>query len=51
MSAGDAWCDDLALPDRSSRQASDIGKPVFYRFQKSADDRFPVMLELFCHSP
>jgi hypothetical protein len=26
------------------RQAS--GKPVFYRFQKPADERFPVMLEL-----
>ena len=30
------------------RQANDTGKPVFYRFQKPADDRFPVMLELFC---
>src|SRR5690606_27098948 len=33
------------------RQASDTGKPVFYRFQKPADDRFPVMLELFCRAP
>jgi hypothetical protein len=34
-----------------SRQASDTGKPVFYRFQKPADERFPVMLELFCRAP
>ncbi len=33
------------------RQASDTGKPMFYRFQKPADDRFPVMLELFCRAP
>jgi hypothetical protein len=33
------------------RQASDTGKPVFYRFQKPADAHFPVMLELFCRSP
>jgi len=33
------------------RQASDTGKPVFYRFQKPADERFPVMLELFCRMP
>jgi hypothetical protein len=33
------------------RQASDTEKPVFYRFQKPADERFPVMLELFCRAP
>ena len=33
------------------RQASSTGKPVFYRFQKPADERFPVMLELFCRAP
>lgn len=33
------------------RQASDTGKPVFYRFQKPGDERFPVMLELFCRVP
>jgi hypothetical protein len=33
------------------RQASATGKPVFYRFQKPADERFPVMLELFCRAP
>lgn len=33
------------------RQASVSGKPVFYRFQKPADPRFPAMLELFCRAP
>lgn len=33
------------------RQASATGKPVFYRFQKPADERYPVMLELFCRAP
>ena len=33
------------------RQASETGKPVFYRFQKPADERFPVMVELFARAP
>ncbi|MCW5572368.1 MAG: nucleotidyl transferase AbiEii/AbiGii toxin family protein [Steroidobacteraceae bacterium] len=33
------------------RQASGSGKPVYYRFQKPADEHFPVMLELFCRAP
>ena len=33
------------------RQASNTGKPVFYRFQKPTDAHFPAMLELFCRSP
>jgi len=33
------------------RQASRTGKPVLYRFQKPADERFPIMLELFCRAP
>jgi len=33
------------------RQASDTGKPIFYRFQKPADDGFPVMVELFARAP
>ena len=33
------------------RQASNTGRPVFYRFQKPADERFPIMLELFCRAP
>ena len=33
------------------RQASDTGRPVFYRFHKPADERFPAMLELFSRAP
>ena len=33
------------------RQASNTGRPVFYRFQRPANERFPVMLELFCRAP
>lgn len=33
------------------RQASDTEKPIFYRFQKPADDRFPAMIELFARAP
>ena len=33
------------------RQASNTGRPVFYRFQKPADGSFPAMLELFCRAP
>ena len=33
------------------RQASETGKPAFYRFQKPADQSFPVMVELFSRSP
>jgi hypothetical protein len=33
------------------RQASDTGKPIFYRFQKPVDERFPVMVELFARAP
>ncbi|MGJ7541682.1 hypothetical protein [Variovorax sp. LT1R16] len=33
------------------RQASDTGRPIFYRFQKPADDRYPAMLELFARAP
>ena len=29
------------------RHASDTGKPIFYRFKKPADARYPEMLELF----
>lgn len=32
------------------RQAGNTGRPVFYRFQKPIDPRFPVMLELFCRA-
>lgn len=33
------------------RQASDTGKPIFYRFQKPADERYPAMVELFARAP
>lgn len=33
------------------RQASDTGKPIFYRFQKPSDERFPAMVELFARAP
>lgn len=33
------------------RQASDTGKPVFYRFQKPVDPSFPFMVELFARTP
>ena len=33
------------------RQASDTGKPAFYRFQKPADNSFPAMVELFSRAP
>ena len=33
------------------RQASDTGKPIFYRFQNPVDDHFPVMVELFARAP
>lgn len=33
------------------RQASDTGKPIFYRFQKPVNNRFPVMVELFARAP
>ena len=32
-------------------EALNTGRPVFYHFQKPANDRFPVMLELFCRAP
>jgi hypothetical protein len=33
------------------RQASDTGRPSFYRFQKPSDTNFPVMVELFSRAP
>ena len=33
------------------RQASDTGRPIFYRFQKPADERYPAMIELFARAP
>ena len=33
------------------RQSSETGKPIFYRFQKPADQRYSVMVELFARAP
>lgn len=33
------------------RQASDTGKPIFYRFQRPTDVRYPAMVELFARVP
>lgn len=33
------------------RQASETGKPIFYRFQKPSDASFPAMVELFARAP
>lgn len=32
------------------REVGDTGRPVFYRFQKPKDERFPFMLELFARA-
>ncbi len=50
-SFGDVFWSFVEAGRYEIRQASDTGKPVFYRFQKPADERFPVMLELFCRAP
>ena len=33
------------------RQAGETGKPIFYRFQRPGDERFPAMVELFARAP
>lgn len=33
------------------RQASETGKPIFYRFQKPSDASFPAAVELFARAP
>lgn len=50
-SFGEAFWSFVEAGGYEIRQASDTGKPVFYRFQKPADERFPAMLELFCRAP
>ena len=37
--------------DYEIRQASEMGRPVLYRFQKPGSARFPAMIELFCRAP
>jgi hypothetical protein len=48
---GEAFWSFVEAGGYDIRQAGDTGKPIFYRFQKPADDRFPVMLELFARVP
>ena len=50
-SFGEAFWSFVEAGGYEIRQASDTGNPVFYRFQKPADERFPAMLELFCRAP
>ncbi|MDF3833058.1 nucleotidyl transferase AbiEii/AbiGii toxin family protein [Cupriavidus basilensis] len=48
---GEAFWQFVEAGGYEIRQASDTGKPIFYRFQKPADDRYPVMIELFARAP
>ena len=48
---GKAFCNFIEDGGHEIRQASDTGKPIFYRFQKPADDRYPAMVELVGRAP
>lgn len=48
---GEAFWKFVEAAGYEIRQASDTGKPIFYRFQKPADDRYPAMVELFARVP
>lgn len=48
---GQAFWHFIEAGGYATRQASDTGKPVFYRFQKPADPSFPHMIELFARTP
>ena len=48
---GEAFWKFIEAGGYDIRQASDTGKPIFYRFQTPADDRYPVMVELFARAP
>lgn len=48
---GEAFWQFVEAGGYEIRQASDTGKPVFYRFQKPADERYPAMVELFATAP
>ena len=48
---GEAFWKFIAAGGYEIRQASGTGKPIFYRFQKPADERYPVMVELFARAP
>ena len=47
---GDAFWRFVETGGYEIRQHSDTGQPMFYRFQKPADDRYPAMLELFARA-
>lgn len=44
------WC-FIEAGGYGIRQASDTGKPIFYRFQNPSDPSFPFMVELFARTP
>lgn len=48
---GEAFWKFIEAGGYQIRQASDTGKPIFYRFQKPADDHYPAMVELFARAP
>ena len=48
---GDTFWQFIAAGGYAIRQASDTGKPAFYRFQKPTDHSFPAMVELFSRAP
>jgi len=48
---GEAFWRFVEAGEYAVRQASDTGKPVFYRFQKPANTEFPSMVELFARAP
>ncbi|OWT73853.1 hypothetical protein CEY04_10725 [Achromobacter sp. HZ28] len=48
---GEAFWRFVEAGDYAIRQASDTGKPVFYRFHKPANTEFPSMVELFARAP
>lgn len=48
---GETFWDFVEAGGYEIRQAAETGRPVFYRFQKPADDRFPVMVGLFARAP
>lgn len=47
---GEAFWEFIEEGGYEIRQASDSGQPIFYRFQKPADARYPAMLELFARA-
>lgn len=48
---GEAFWKFVEAAGYEIRQASDTGKPIFYRFQKPADQNYPAMVELFARAP